>query len=123
MKKENLNIDQETRLSNYEILGGIDGLCMAVKFHRVQPDSKFFNTLLLVRKFLNLKKTIKTYSKFKFFKKICPNNIESEEKLIAQMNHFNVKPTIDICNFLIKRRLHFTRRENENADVNTCFYM
>ena len=37
------------------------------------------------------------------------------------MNHFNVKPTIEICNFLIKRRLHSSRRENENADVNKYF--
>ena len=50
LSKENLNLDQETRLSNYDILGGIDGLCMALKAHGVKPDFKFFNTLLLVRK-------------------------------------------------------------------------
>ena len=51
MKKANLNIDQETPLTNYEILGGIDGLCTAIRAQKVKPDSKFFNTLLLVRKF------------------------------------------------------------------------
>ena len=52
MKKANLNIDQDAQLNNYEILGGIDGLCMALKAHKVKPDFKFFNTLLLVRDFI-----------------------------------------------------------------------
>ncbi len=52
MKKANLNIDQDAQLNNYEVLGGIDGLCMALKAHKVKPDFKFFNTLLLVRNFI-----------------------------------------------------------------------
>ena len=94
MKKANLNIDQDAQLNNYEVLGGIDGLCMALKAHKVKPDFKFFNTLLLVRNFIK-KQTFKLYKSSLFYLKICPNDFESEEKLIAQMSNFNIKPDID----------------------------
>ena len=43
--------------------------------------------------------------------------MESEDKLLSQMNYFKIKPNIDFCNFLIRRRLYKDRNDIKNADV------
>ena len=52
LDKAEFNTTEKTSIDNLRILGGIDGLCLALKVHKVEPDYKFFNTMLLVGNYI-----------------------------------------------------------------------
>lgn len=48
-----------------------------------------------------------------------PNDLESENQLIAKMKKYNVTPDIDFINLLLRRRI----RRNEYYDATVAFKM
>ena len=49
--------------------------------------------------------------------KISPNDLESEEKILEKLKIYKIKPGIELCNFLIHRRLAKNREDIKSAEV------
>ncbi len=109
-KLDNIDLVNDSPHDRLELVGSVNGVLSAMKYHNTVPDTNTFALLLEVFVFFNKL----TRLNFHYFK-CAANDVKSENELIEQMKKFDVKISVDFCSVLIKRRAF--RRDRKGIEV------